>query len=69
MSYHCVRFGGRECDGCGACKEEPSYRCPICKHEVCETVFVNDEGVVIGCEHCAEIKEPHEVLSNEINEW
>lgn len=68
MGYHCVKFGGHECDGCGECKQEPHYYCPLCNREVCETVFVNDAGEVIGCENCAEIKEPHEVLENETNE-
>ena len=38
--------------------------CRHCGEEVYETVFVSD-GEVIGCENCAEIKEPHEVLGNE----
>ena len=66
MGYMCVKGRG-ECDGCMACKPEAHYYCPICGYEVYETVFVNNEGEVIGCEHCAEIKEPHEVLKNETN--
>lgn len=64
MGYYCVKDNRRECDGCMDCKPEQNYYCPICGEEVYETVFVSD-GEVIGCEHCAEIKEPHEVLGNE----
>lgn len=68
MAYHCVKFPSKECDGCGSCQPpEPRYYCPICDEEVYETVFVNNDGEVIGCENCAEIKEPYEVLENEIN--
>jgi uncharacterized Zn finger protein len=48
-----------------ACKEEVHYYCPICGEEVYETIFVDNNRNVIGCENCAEIKEPHEVLENE----
>lgn len=64
MGYYCVKNNTRECDGCMDCKQEQNYYCPICGEEVYETVFVSD-GEVIGCENCAEIKEPHEVLGNE----
>jgi hypothetical protein len=47
------------------CRSEAHYYCPICKEEVFETVFVSDVGDVIGCENCAGIKEPHEVLEDE----
>jgi predicted RNA-binding Zn-ribbon protein involved in translation (DUF1610 family) len=53
-----------------ACKPEVHYYCPVCGDEIFETAFVNNEGVVIGCENCAEIKEPHEIwekLKNETN--
>lgn len=65
MAYPCVKYIGKECDGCGDCQPEAHYYCPVCREEVYETVFVNNDGEVIGCEHCAEIKEPHEVLENE----
>ena len=61
MSYMCTKGGNRECDGCMDCKPTPHY-CPVCGEEVYETVFVNNDGDVIGCENCAEIKEPHEIL-------
>lgn len=69
MAYRCVRNYDKECDGCMDCKPTPHYFCPICDKEVIETVFVNNDGEVIGCEHCAEIKEPHEVLKDETDEW
>ena len=52
----------RECDGCMDCKPATHYYCPICDEEVFETVFVDNDGNVIGCENCAEIKELHENL-------
>lgn len=65
MGYMCVKNSRVECDGCMACKEEVHYYCPICGKEVYETIFVDNNRNVIGCENCAEIKEPHEVLENE----
>lgn len=62
----CVKDRYRECDGCMTCKPEDRYYCPICGQEVDEAVYVSNDGVVIGCENCAEIKEPWEVLKNEI---
>ena len=57
----------KECDGCGCCEPESHYYCPICGEKIYETVFVDNGGDVIGCENCAQIKEPYEVLENEIN--
>ena len=67
MGFACVS-GARECDGCMECQPTPHYYCPICGDEVYETVFVDNSGNVIGCENCAEIKEPHEVLRDETDE-
>ena len=49
------------------CKPTPHYYCPVCGEEVYSTVYVDKGGDVIGCEHCAEIKEPYEVIENEAN--
>jgi rRNA maturation endonuclease Nob1 len=68
MGYMCTRTFNKECDGCQECMPTPHYYCPICGEEVYETVFVKDDGEIIGCENCAEIKEPHEVLKNEADE-
>jgi hypothetical protein len=40
MAFGCVKYSGRECDGCMDCKPTPHYYCPICDEEVNETVFV-----------------------------
>ena len=62
MSYHCTRGGG-ECSGCMECKgEDKEYYCPICGEPVEETVYVDANGDVIGCENCVAAKEPWEVL-------
>jgi uncharacterized OB-fold protein len=68
MAYHCVKNNSKECDGCMDCSPYPHYYCPLCGEEVYETVFVNNDGDVIGCENCAEIKEPHEVLTDETDQ-
>lgn len=64
MGFMCVKGRG-ECNGCMACRPEPHYYCPVCSKEVYETVFVANDGEVIGCENCIQIKEPYEVLENE----
>ena len=69
MALVCEKNPGRLCNGCMDCRPEPHYYCPVCDSEVYETVFVNNDGEVIGCENCAEIKEPHEVLKDETDEW
>lgn len=61
MAFRCVKGRG-ECNGCMDCKPEVHYYCPICGEEVYETVFVDNDGDVIGCENCAEIKTPDEML-------
>ena len=68
MGYSCVNNHHRECDGCMACRSYKPYYCPICGEEVYETVFVDNSGNVLGCENCAQIKEPHEVLDDEADE-
>ena len=67
MSYLCVKNPRRECEGCMECKGSAHYYCPICGKEVYETVFVSNAGEVLGCDNCAQIKEPHEVLEDEAN--
>ena len=53
--------GERNCDGCGSCKEVPSYICPVCGEEAYETVFVSNDGEVLGCDNCAQIKEAYDM--------
>ena len=75
--YVCnYKSGNQDCDGCGACKESRTYYCPICGEEVYETVFVANDGEVLGCENCAQIKEPCDMLGDpddnsdsEYEEW
>ena len=57
--------GGGECSGCMSCKEPLQYYCPICGEEVHETVFVDLDGDVVGCENCVERKDVWEVMENE----
>ena len=68
MAYKCSKHYHKDCDGCMDCKPSKSYYCPICGEEVYETVFVDNHGNVLGCENCAQIKEPHEVLGDETDE-
>ncbi len=65
MAFRCVNNHARECDGCMDCKPISHYYCPVCGEEIYETVFVDGGGEVIGCEHCVETCEPHEVLESE----
>lgn len=65
MAYSCVKGLKKECDGCMECKEERDFYCPVCGCKVRETVFVSNSGEVVGCDNCAEIKEPWEMLENE----
>lgn len=65
MGYICIKDGSRECDGCMTCKDGDKYFCPVCGREVYEIVYVNNEGDVIGCENCAQIKEPWEMISDD----
>lgn len=64
MAYHCVRGPG-ECDGCGECSKSKTYYCPVCGEAVFEVVYVDDLGTVLGCENCAQIKEPWEMLEDD----
>lgn len=57
--------GERNCDGCGNCKKSRSYFCPVCGEEVYETIFVANDGEVIGCENCAQIKEPCDMIQSD----
>ena len=68
MAYRCIKHYSKECDGCMDCKSRKAYYCPVCGDEVYETVFVDNSGYVLGCENCAQIKEPHEVLGDETDE-
>ena len=67
MAYMCKRYG-KECDACGECKPNPRYFCPVCGDEVYESVFVSNDGEVLGCDNCAHIKDPFEMLENETDE-
>ena len=64
MGFGCVKTN-RECDGCMDCKPDPHYFCPICGEEIYETIFITNDGDVLGCENCAQIKEPWEVINSE----
>ena len=64
MAYRCVG-ANRECIGCGRCRETKSYYCPVCGEEVYESVYVTNDGEVLGCENCAQIKEPCDMIQSE----
>lgn len=65
MAYMCKKYHNKECDACGECNPDSNYYCLVCGEKVYEVVYVNNEGEVIGCENCAQIKEPYEMLENE----
>ena len=63
MAYQCILYGG-ECDGCGRCQEEEKkYYCPVCGEEV-DSVYVDNEGDILGCENCVSIRDAGEVLDD-----
>lgn len=65
MAYRCKLGYNKDCDGCMDCAPERSYYCPVCGREVYETVYVSNSGEVLGCDNCAQIKEPWEMLEDE----
>lgn len=68
MAYMCKKYRNKECDACGECNPDANYYCPICGEEVYESVYVSNDGEILGCENCAQIKEPSEVLESETDE-
>ena len=65
MAFQCSIGLDKECDGCMSCKSAKDYYCPVCGNEVYETVYVSNDGDVLGCENCAQIKEPWEMLEDD----
>lgn len=62
MAYRCVFRATKECDGCGGCDPpKKHYYCPVCGAEIEETVYMDRDGDVVGCEHCVRGCEPEEV--------
>ena len=66
MGFMC-EHGRGECTGCMDCRTEPCFFCPVCGEEIEDTVFVDKDDDVIGCESCVKMKNPYEVFENEIN--
>ena len=67
MAYMCHKYHNTECDGCMDCQPASHYFCPVCGEEVYEAVYVANDGTVLGCDNCAQIKDPHEVIEDETN--
>ncbi len=65
MAYICKLNYFKECDGCMSCREEKEFYCPVCGEVATETVYVDNNGNVIGCENCVETKEPEELIEYE----
>ena len=55
MAYPCTKYLKEECDGCGACKEEPVYICSDCECRIYrgDTCFNHDDRVY--CERCNDL--------------
>jgi hypothetical protein len=64
MALACIN-GARECDGCMACQDNNEYFCPKCGEQVFDTVYISDDGVIVGCENCIITKDPYEVMEHE----
>lgn len=65
MAYNCVKFSGKECDGCGCCHPDDEYYCPVCGEWVEDVVYVDNNNEVIGCENCVTERKPREMLRND----
>lgn len=65
MAYPCIKYGGKECDGCGDCQQDNEYYCPVCGELVEEKVYVDNNGEIVGCENCVTEKDPREMLRDE----
>jgi hypothetical protein len=65
MAYPCVKYGGKECDGCGDCQKEHEYYCPVCGELLDDTLYVDTVGEIVGCDSCVSIRHPGEVLSDD----
>ena len=61
MAMTCIS-GSCECDGCMECQDEEEYICPKCGKEVFDTIYISDDGSIVGCENCIITKEPYEVM-------
>ena len=64
MGIICGENQGKICDGCGACSEVEIYNCPVCFEE-CDTLYVNAQGDILGCDNCVSVKFASEVLYEE----
>lgn len=55
MALTCIT-GGKECDGCGNCKQEDIFNCPVCGKELTDwdELYTNIHSDVVGCEYCVE---------------
>ena len=55
------KYGGRECDGCQDCYEEPrAIRCPACGGPLDygdKIYYLREGGDVLGCENCIGTKD------------
>ena len=60
MAMICIHGG--ECTGCMECQKEDEYYCPVCGEQVYETLYISNDGDIVGCENCITTKEPNEVL-------
>ena len=65
MAYPCIKYGGKECDGCGDCQANNEYYCPVCGELLDDTIYVSTEGDVVGCDSCVRTRHPSEVLNDE----
>lgn len=64
MALFC-RHGG-ECSGCGSCRPDGQYTCPVCGRELDEIdrVYSVDE-IIIGCEYCVRSSRAEDILKGE----
>jgi hypothetical protein len=51
MAYMCVKYGSRECTGCGGCQESNIVVCENCGDEIKGEIYT-DEDYDVLCEDC-----------------
>jgi hypothetical protein len=64
MAYNCVKYNGKECDGCGECQPDTEYYCPVCGELVEDRIYISAEGDILGCENCIREKDPREMIED-----
>jgi hypothetical protein len=65
MALACIH-GGKECDGCGDCRNRRRPHCPICSAELnYDSLIHYYDGRIVGCEYCIDSKRAEDVFPDD----